>query len=42
VIAGPDHPDRGGAGFAVVAEQVAAYGPDQAAVGGLVVSERLG
>jgi hypothetical protein len=31
VIAGPDHPDRDGAGFAVVAEQVAAYGPDEAA-----------
>jgi hypothetical protein len=42
VIAGPDHPDRDGAGSAVVTEQVAAYGPDKAAVGGLVVSERLG
>ena len=27
MIAGPDHPDRGGAGSAVVTEQVAAYGP---------------
>jgi hypothetical protein len=41
MVAGPDHPDRGGAGFAVAIEQVAAYGPDQAAVGGRVVSERL-
>ena len=42
MIAGPDHPDRGGGGCAVVAEQVAAYGLDQAAVFGRVVSERLG
>jgi hypothetical protein len=42
MIAGPDHPDRGGAGSAVITEQVAAYGPDKAAVCGLVVSERLG
>jgi hypothetical protein len=42
VIAGPDYPDRGGAGLAVVTGQVAAYGPDKAAVGGLVASERLG
>jgi hypothetical protein len=42
VITGPDHPDGRGAGSAVVIEQVAAYGPDQAAVGGLVVSEGLG
>jgi len=38
VIAGPDHPDRGGTGSAVVTEQVAAYGPDEAAVGGLVAA----
>ena len=42
MIVGPDHPDRGRAGVAVITEQVVAYGLDQAGVGGLVVSEWLG
>jgi len=42
MVAGPDHPHGGGTGSPVLAAQVVTHRVDEAAVGELVVAERLG